>query len=125
MVIATTRKCSSCESVGLSPVVPQGTRKLIPPAICLRISFRRDCSSSDRSFWNGVTMAVPHPLNSSNMLASLSKPNSKPHKLKSEPCSAVLQVEPAPVSRGLQVKPAPANPQDPAAILRLHQKEIP
>ena len=40
-VISTTRRCSARVSVGLSPVVPQGTRKLIPASICRRTSLRR------------------------------------------------------------------------------------
>ena len=35
-VISTTRRCSARVSVGLSPVVPQGTRKLMPASICRR-----------------------------------------------------------------------------------------
>ena len=62
-VISTTRRCSARVSVGLSPVVPQGTRKLMPASICRRTSLRSVASSSDRSRRNGVTSAVPHPVN--------------------------------------------------------------
>src|SRR5271169_2502644 len=62
-VISTTRKCSSCVSVGLSPVVPHGTRKSIPASIWRLISARSVDSSSEPSRQNGVTSAVPVPVN--------------------------------------------------------------
>src|SRR5580698_294645 len=63
IVISTTRRCSAALSVGLSPVVPQGTRKLIPAPIWRCTSRRSAFSSSERSRRNGVTSAVPHPVN--------------------------------------------------------------
>src|SRR3984885_9817619 len=63
IVISTTRRCSVALSVGLSPVVPQGTRKLIPAPIWRCTSRRSAFSSSERSRQNGVTSAVPHPVN--------------------------------------------------------------
>src|SRR5947207_13978517 len=62
-VISTTRRCSSNESAGFSPVVPHGTRKLIPSPICQSTSFASASSSSAPSVLNGVTSAVPAPLN--------------------------------------------------------------
>ena len=62
-VISTTRRCSARVSVGLSPVVPQGTRKSMPASIWRRTRSRSVASSSDRSRRNGVTSAVPHPVN--------------------------------------------------------------
>src|SRR2546421_6685818 len=63
-----TRRCSARVSVGLSPVVPHGTKKLIPASICRRTSLRSVSSSSDRSRRNGVTNAVPHPVNMCHLL---------------------------------------------------------
>src|ERR1700722_13390070 len=62
-VISTTRKCSSRVSVGFSPVVPQGDKKLMPASIWRSTSFFRVASSSEKSRRNGVTGAAPHPLN--------------------------------------------------------------
>src|SRR6266478_2913848 len=62
-VILTTRRCSSCVSVGLSPVVPQGTRKSTPASICRLIKTRRAGSSREPSRRKGVTSAVPVPVN--------------------------------------------------------------
>src|SRR5215467_7757157 len=67
-LISTTRRCSACVSVGLSPVVPQGTRKLMPAWICRRTRRRSVASSRERSRWNGVTNAVPHPVNMYHLL---------------------------------------------------------
>src|SRR5580700_11532184 len=58
---STTRWCSSCDSVGLSPVVPTGTSPQVPSAICQSTSPRNACSSSE-PFLNGVTSAVKEPL---------------------------------------------------------------
>src|SRR6266849_2346016 len=62
-LICTTRRCSSCVSVGLSPVVPQGTRKSMPASICRLIKVRSVASSNDPSPRKGVTSAVPVPVN--------------------------------------------------------------
>ena len=62
-VISTTRRCSSSLSVGLSPVVPHGTRKSIPASICRFTSARSVGSSNEPSRRNGVTSAVPVPVN--------------------------------------------------------------
>src|SRR5689334_25095906 len=58
---STTSWCSSCESVGLSPVVPTGTRPLVPSAICQSTRSRNAFSSSE-PLLNGVTSAVNEPL---------------------------------------------------------------
>src|SRR5512135_87379 len=60
---STTCLCSSCDSVGLSPVVPTGTRPLVPSAICQSTRSRKAFSSSE-PFLNGVTSAVKEPRNS-------------------------------------------------------------
>src|SRR5262249_59385315 len=57
---STTRLCSSWESVGLSPVVPTGTRPFVPSAICQSTRLRKPASSSP-PFLNGVTSAVKDP----------------------------------------------------------------
>src|SRR5215831_12767995 len=57
---STTCLCSSWESVGLSPVVPTGTRPLVPSSIC-RTTRARNAFSSIVPFWNGVTKAVNDP----------------------------------------------------------------
>src|SRR3979490_1924846 len=57
---STTRLCSSWLTVGLSPVVPTGTRPLVPSAICQLTSERKAASSSE-PFLNGVTKAVKEP----------------------------------------------------------------
>src|SRR5258706_4963750 len=57
---STTRLCSSWFTVGLSPVVPTGTRPWVPSAICQSTSARNDASSSE-PFLNGVTRAVKDP----------------------------------------------------------------
>ena len=49
---STTCLCSSCESVGLSPVVPTGTRPLVPSAICQSTRSRKAFSST-APFLNG------------------------------------------------------------------------
>src|SRR5262245_12798193 len=58
---STTRLCSSCDSVGLSPVVPTGTKPLVPSAICQATRARKAFSSSAPSLLNGVTSAVNDP----------------------------------------------------------------
>src|ERR1019366_8755022 len=45
-----------------------GTRKLMPAAIWRRTNPRRVDSSKDRSWRNGVTRAVPHPVNMYHLL---------------------------------------------------------
>src|SRR5579863_5463257 len=62
MVTSTTRSHSSLLSVGVSPVVPQGTRKPIPETTCHSTNSRRRFSSKLWSALNGVIKAVPHPL---------------------------------------------------------------
>ena len=57
---STTRLCSSWLTVGLSPVVPTGTRPWVPSAICQFTSPRKAASSSE-PFLNGVTKAVNEP----------------------------------------------------------------
>src|SRR5512143_1436677 len=61
MVISMTRSHSSRVSVGVSPVVPHGTRKSIFDSTCQATSERRAFSSTEPSPRNGVTIAVPHP----------------------------------------------------------------
>src|SRR5665213_2524645 len=58
---STTRLCSSWLTVGLSPVVPTGTRPWVPSAICQLTNARKAASSSE-PFLNGVTRAVNEPL---------------------------------------------------------------
>src|SRR5919197_3402872 len=60
--ISTTRLCSSCESVGLSPVVPTATRPCVPWAIC-HSTKRAKALSSTAPFRKGVISAVKDPLN--------------------------------------------------------------
>src|ERR1700730_5584262 len=57
---STMRLCSSWLKVGLSPVVPTGTRPWVPSAICQPTSPRKAASSSE-PFLNGVTRAVNEP----------------------------------------------------------------
>src|SRR3954471_22589022 len=71
MVMSMTRSHSSWESVGVSPVVPQGTRKSILDSTCHSTNPRKDFSSIEPSDLNGVTSAVPHPRNF-NISTSLS-----------------------------------------------------
>src|SRR5215469_14997966 len=59
---STTSLCSLWDSVGLSPVVPTGTRPLVPSAICQSTRARKAFSSTD-PFLNGVTSAVNEPRN--------------------------------------------------------------
>src|SRR5262245_31494806 len=54
---STTCLCSSCDRVGLSPVVPTGTRRFVPSAIC-QSKMLREAFSSIVPFLNGVTSAV-------------------------------------------------------------------
>src|SRR5216684_3001904 len=61
--ICTTRRCSSRVSVGLSPVVPHGTRKSMPASTCRLTKACSVASSSAPSPRNGVTSAVPVPVN--------------------------------------------------------------
>src|SRR5262249_4089060 len=62
----TTSMCSSCVSVADSPVEPQGTRPLMPPAICCSTSFSRAPRSS-APLRNGVTSAVRQPAHMSHL----------------------------------------------------------
>ncbi len=65
----TTWRCSSCDSVGDSPVVPTGTSPVVPSAICHSTNARKAFSSKRPLFSNGVTSAVSEPLSmSSNSL---------------------------------------------------------
>src|ERR1700716_4170170 len=57
---STTRLCSSWFTVGLSPVVPTGTRPWVPSAIC-QFTKPRKAASSSEPFLNGVTKAVNDP----------------------------------------------------------------
>src|SRR5262245_11041835 len=57
-----TRSCSAVESVGDSPVVPQGTMPLVPFLIWNSTSCLR-AASSILPFLKGVTMATIEPLN--------------------------------------------------------------
>src|SRR5437867_13213492 len=52
--------CSSCERVGLSPVVPTGTKPAVPSAICQSTRARKAFSSS-APLPKGVTNAVTEP----------------------------------------------------------------
>src|SRR5436309_14759671 len=53
---STTRSCSSWLTVGLSPVVPTGTRPWIPSAIC-QLTSEPNAASSTEPFLKGVTKA--------------------------------------------------------------------
>src|SRR5262249_11409548 len=57
---STTCLCSSCESVGLSPVVPTGTSPLVPSLIC-QSTRSRNAFSSTAPLRKGVTRAVNDP----------------------------------------------------------------
>src|ERR1700744_25313 len=57
---STTRLCPSWLTVGLSPVVPTGTRPWVPSAIC-QLTSERNAASSTEPFLNGVTKAVNEP----------------------------------------------------------------
>src|SRR5215470_7675638 len=59
---STTFLCSSWLRVGLSPVVPTGTRPWVPSAIC-QLTSPRNAASSSEPFLNGVTKAVNDPRN--------------------------------------------------------------
>src|SRR5690349_7255102 len=59
---STTLLCSAWLSVGLSPVVPTGTRPCVPSAIC-QLTRSRKAFSSNVPSRNGVTKAVNEPLN--------------------------------------------------------------
>src|SRR6202048_2996351 len=59
---STTRLCSSWLTVGLSPVVPTGTRPLVPSEICQLTSDRKAASSSEPCL-KGVTKEVKEPRN--------------------------------------------------------------
>jgi lysine/ornithine N-monooxygenase len=61
IVMSITRSHSSLVSVGVSPVVPQGTRKWMPDAICHSTSWRNAFSSMLWSCLKGVMSAVPQP----------------------------------------------------------------
>src|SRR5262245_62143082 len=58
----TTLLCSSWLNVGLSPVVPTGTRPWVPSAIC-QLTRPRKAASSSEPFLKGVTKAVNDPRN--------------------------------------------------------------
>src|SRR5215475_3356876 len=62
MQMSITRLCSSIESVGDSPVVPQGTRPSVPSLICQATNFSNPFSST-APFLNGVISATSDPLN--------------------------------------------------------------
>src|SRR5947207_5412153 len=62
MQMSITRLCSSIESVGDSPVVPQGTRPSVPSLICQATNFSNPFSSTD-PFLNGVISATSDPVN--------------------------------------------------------------
>src|SRR5580692_3083421 len=83
---STTRLCSSWLTVGLSPVVPTGTRPLVPSAICQFTSPRKAASSSE-PFLKGVTRAVKDPRNFvfAAMDFSLRARSSRPLKLPIRP----------------------------------------
>src|SRR4029078_1359474 len=57
---STTCLCSSGDRGGLSPVVPTGTRPLVPSEIC-QSTMSRNAFSSTEPFLNGVTSAVKEP----------------------------------------------------------------
>src|ERR1700733_5424136 len=63
MVVSITCSHSSWLRVGVSPVVPQGTRKSIPDSTCHATRLRSAASSTEPSWWKGVTKAVPQPRN--------------------------------------------------------------
>src|SRR5262245_14975650 len=60
---STMRTRSASVKVGLSPVVPTGTRKWMPASTCRRPSRRTAASSRLPVLVNGVTRAVPQPVN--------------------------------------------------------------
>ena len=62
MQMSMTRLCSSMESVGDSPVVPQGTRPSVPSLICQATNFS-NAFSSTAPFLNGVISATSDPVN--------------------------------------------------------------
>src|SRR5436190_18201814 len=62
MQMSITRLCSSIETVGDSPVVPQGTRPSVPSLICQPTNFSNPFSSTD-PFLNGVINATSDPAN--------------------------------------------------------------
>src|SRR6516225_767535 len=68
--MAMTRSCSSCERVGLSPVVPTGLTQSVPISTCQSTS-RRNAGSSMAPSRNGVTSATVSPLNCSPFVAML------------------------------------------------------
>src|SRR5262249_23105022 len=57
---STTFLCSSCDSVGLSPVVPTGTSPFVTSEICTSQMAWKDFPTSE-PFLNGVTSAVKEP----------------------------------------------------------------
>src|SRR5262245_26701424 len=75
-----TRLCSSVESVGDSPVVPQGTRPSVPSLICQATNFSNPFSSTD-PFLNGVIRATSDPVNMAPSSDSSSVGQSRPHPL--------------------------------------------
>jgi hypothetical protein len=62
MHISTTCLCSAWLSVGLSPVVPTGTRPWVPFSTC-QSTCARKAASSTRPPLKGVTSAVNDPWN--------------------------------------------------------------
>src|SRR5436190_17794203 len=60
--------------VALSPVVPQGTSNLTPPAIWYSIRARRRSSSTAPFDVNGVTSAVAQPRNQSTFIVMIIYP---------------------------------------------------
>src|SRR5215510_9390684 len=77
MQSSTTRICSSCESVGDSPVVPTGTSASVPSLICQSTNSWKHFSSTP-PLRNGVMSAVIEPWNIASSLgtAALSLPTS-------------------------------------------------
>src|SRR5436190_11294130 len=65
------RSRSASVSVGFSPVVPHGQRKWTPASICRRASRRTAASSRSPLRVNGVTSAVPTPVNDLLIVDSL------------------------------------------------------
>src|SRR3954471_23727034 len=62
MQMSITRLCWIMESVGDSPVVPQGTRPSVPSLICQATNFSKPFSST-APFLNGVMSATSDPVN--------------------------------------------------------------
>src|SRR5690606_20456135 len=71
MQTSMTRLCSSCDRVGVSPVVPTGTSPLVPSSICQFTNARKAFSSNAPSESNGVTSAVIEPFSISELLRKI------------------------------------------------------